>query len=143
MKIGIHLILLLAIAIACTHYFKGDLVSKERLTGRYKYQAGGELTIDVNSDGTYTNHTLWEGRTLENSGTWIYDSLDGRVRFEGFSFLTDTTEIDDSTFVPRGTWDTRIEIKENEIRFIYATDTYKGYFLKVDSIDRKKIGEGM
>jgi hypothetical protein len=120
------------------HILKGDFVDRERLTGRYVYQASNQLTIDVNSDGTYTNYTFWGERKLENSGTWIYDSLNGRVKFEGFSFLIDTIDIGDSAFVPRGIWDTRIENKENEIRFSYATDIYKGYFLKVDSVDRKK-----
>ena|SRR5688572_25679743 len=138
MRIGRLLILLLTTAFACTYSDKSSFVDRERLTGRYVYQASDQLTIDVNSDGTYTNYTFWGERKLENSGTWIYDSLNGRVKFEGFSFLTDTVGIGDSTFVPHGIWDTRIENKENEIRFIYATDIYKGYFLKVDSVDRKK-----
>ena len=139
MKINGLLFLLLTTIIACTHSGKGDFPDKERLTGRYVYQSNSQDTIDVNSDGTYTNYTWWDNRKLENSGTWFYDSLNGRVDFDNFSFLLDTMDIADSTFVPRGHWNARIEIKENEIRFIYATDIYKGYFLRVDSVDRKKI----
>jgi hypothetical protein len=138
MRICRLLTLLLTTVCACTYSDNGDFVDTERLTGRYVYQASGQLTIDVNSDGTYTNYTFWGKRKIENSGTWIYDSLNGRVKFEHFSFLTDTMDIGHSTFVPSGIWNTRIENKENEIRFIYATDIYKGYFLKVDSVDRKK-----
>jgi hypothetical protein len=62
----------------------------------------------------------------------------GAVDFDNFSFLTDSISIADSTFLPRGRWITRIKIKDDEIRFVYASDVYKGYFLKVDSVDNKK-----
>jgi hypothetical protein len=105
-------------------------VEKERLIGRYVFQVDNQDTIDVNSDGTYSNYTWWDGKKLKNSGTWTYDSLQGRVTFENFSFLLDS--------MARGYWNTRIKTVNNEIRFIYATDIYKGYFLRVDSVDRKK-----
>ena len=139
MKIGRALFLSLTTVIACTYSDKGDSVDKDRLTGRYVFQANNQDTIEVNSDGTYTNYTWWDGRKLENSGTWIHDSLKGRVDFDNFSFLLDTMKLNDSTFILRGHWNTRIQIKESEIRFIYATDIYKGYFLRIDSVDRRKI----
>lgn len=126
------------IVTACTYSDKGDFVDRDKLTGRYVYQSNNQDTIDVNSDGTYTNYTWWDGRKLENSGTWIYDSLNGRVDFNNFSFLLDTIDVGDSTFLPRGHRNTRIQREENEVRFIYATDIYKGYFLRVDSVGRKK-----
>ena len=129
-----HLILLLISLSACT----GDLVRKERLTGRYVFQINNQDTIDVNSDDTYVNYKWWGGKRLENSGTWIYDSINGAVVFQKFSFLTDTIEFRDSTFARIGNWVTRIELKDNEIHFIYATDISKGYFLQVDAVDRKK-----
>jgi hypothetical protein len=139
MKAIILLLSLLIICFCCTFSDKGDEVDKRQLTGRFVFQVNNQDTIDVNSDGTYSNYKWWNGRKLKNSGTWIYDSLDGRVNFQKFSFLTDTIDIGDSTFLPRGSWITKIAVKDNEIRFIYGTDIYKGYFLKVDSIDRKKI----
>jgi len=139
MRIGGLLFLLLTTVVACNYSDKGDFVNKDRLTGRYVYQSNNQDTIDINSDGTYTNYTWWHGRKLENSGTWIYDSLNGRVDFDNFSFLLDTMEIGDSTFLPRGHWNTRIRAEDKELRFIYATDIYKGYFLQVDTVDRRKI----
>lgn len=139
MKIGGLLSLLLTTVIACKYSDKVDFVNKGRLTGRYVYQSNNQDTIDVNSDGTYTNYTWWYGRKLENSGTWIYDSLNRRVDFDNFSFLLDTMEIGDSTFLPRGHWNTRIRTEDSELRFIYSTDIYKGYFLQVDTVDRSKI----
>jgi hypothetical protein len=115
--------------VACTYSDNGDTIDRNRLTGRYVYQANNQDTIDVNSDGTYTNYTWWDGMKLINAGTWRHDSLRGRVIFEDFSFLLDS--------MPRGFWDTRIKTEKNEIRFIYATDIYKGYFLRMDSVDRK------
>ena len=138
MKTKSLLLFLLTIGFGCTYSDKGDEVDKDELTGRFVYQADNQDTIDVNSDGTYSNYTWSDGRKLENSGTWIYDSLNGRVDFQNFSFLTDTIDVTDSAFVPRGSWNTRIDIKGKEIRFIYGTDIYKGYFLRVDSVDRRK-----
>jgi hypothetical protein len=133
------LIFILTTLISCTYSDKGDVVDKERLTGRYVYQANNQDTIDVNSNGTYTNYTWWHGRKLQNSGTWIYDSLNGRIDFDNFSFLLDTMNIGDSTFLPRGHWNTKIESEEREVRLIYTTDISKGYFLNIDSIDSIKI----
>jgi hypothetical protein len=130
---------LLITSVGCSYFGQGDKPKRKDLTGRFVYQENNRDTIDVNSDGTYSNYTSLNGRKLQNSGTWIYDSLGGRVVFQDFSFLTDSIDIGDSTFVPRGNWDTRTEIENNEIRLIYASDTYKGYFLKIDSVDRKKI----
>jgi hypothetical protein len=62
----------------------------------------------------------------------------GEVDFDNFSFLTDSVSLADSTFLPRGSWITRIKTEDDEIRFVYASDVYKGYFLKVDSVDSKK-----
>lgn len=130
------LLLLLTTFISCSD--KGDLVDKDKLIGRFVFQIANHDTLDVNSNGTYSYYKWWYGRKLENTGTWTYDSLSGRVDFQKFSFLTDTIGIADSTFVPSGHWTTKIETKDNEIHFIYASDVYKGYFLKVDSVDRKK-----
>lgn len=132
MKIKGHLFIIMLTAFAsCTYSDNGDTVDKKRLTGRYVYQANNEDTIDVNSDGTYTNYTWWDGKKLINKGTWRHDSLRGRMIFEDFSFLLDS--------MPRGFWDTRIRTENNEVQFVYATDIYKGYFLRMDSVDRKEI----
>lgn len=117
--------------VSCIYSDNGDIISKKRLTGRYVYQANNLDTIDVLSDGTYANYTWWDGKKLTNTGTWKHDSLGGRMIFEDFSFLLDS--------MGRGFWNTRIKIENNEIRFIYATDIYKGYFLRTDSVDRKPI----
>ena len=109
---------------------KGDKIDYHRLTGRYVYQANLMDTIDVSSGETYTNYTWWEGKPLKNAGTWQYDSTNGRIRFHHFSFLLDS--------MPNGTWIPKIKTEGSEIRLIYATDIYKGYFLRIDSIDRAK-----
>jgi len=119
-----HLILLLASFSACT----GDVVRKEQLTGRYVFQIDNQDTLDVNSDGTYVNYKWCGSRRLENSGTWIYDSINGAIVFQNFSFSTHTAQFRDSTFVPIGNWVTRINLTDNEIHFIYATDISKRYF---------------
>lgn len=119
--------------------FFGDRVDKEKLPGRYVFQTWDNDTLDVYADGTYSYYTWWDGRKLQNSGTWTYNSNRGSVDFDNFSFMTDSISIADSTFLPRGTWMTRIKTKGDEIRFVYASDVYKAYFLKVDSVDNKKI----
>jgi hypothetical protein len=138
MKKGL-LLLTLTTLISCTYSDKGDVVDKDDLIGKYVFQVDHHDTIDVNSNGTYSYYKWWHGRKLENSGTWNYDSSNGRVDFKNFSFLTDTMNIGDSTFVPRGSWNTRIKTEDNELRFIYATDIYKGYFLRVDTVYRTKV----
>jgi hypothetical protein len=130
-------LLILTSLISCE--FFGDRVDKEKLPGRYVFQIDNKDTLDVYSDGTYAYYKWWYGRKLENSGTWTYNSSMGEVAFDNFSFLTDSISIADSTFLPRGRWITRIKTTDDEIRFIYSSDVYKGYFLKVDSVDNKKI----
>lgn len=105
------------------------MVDKERLTSRYVYQENNQDTIDVNSDGTYSNYTWTNGKKLKNSGTWAYDSLEGRVIFSNFSFLLDS--------IGHGLWRTRIKTEDDEIRLVYAREIYKAYFLRVDSLDRR------
>jgi hypothetical protein len=122
------------LALSCTHSDKGDIVSSKKLIGRYVYLANPIDTIDVNSDGSYSYYKWWYGNKLQNSGTWLYDSLEGRMNFANFSFLTDTMEFLGGP--GRGNWNTRIQSKNKELRFIYATDIYQGYYLKIDSIDR-------
>lgn len=137
MKTNGLLILILATLISCD--FFGDRVDKEKLPGRYVFQTWGKDTLDVYADGTYSYYKWWDGRKLENSGTWAYDSNMGEIDFDNFSFLTDSITIADSTFLPHGHWITRIKTEDDEIRFVYASDVYKAYFLKVDSVDHKKI----
>ena len=91
------------------------------------------------SNGTYKYYKWWDGIKLQNTGTWTYNSSKGAVDFDNFSFLTDSISFADSTFLPRGRWTTRIKTEDDEIHFVYASDIYKGYFLKVDSVDNKKI----
>ena len=136
MKTSGLLILILATLISCD--FFGDRVDKEELPGRYVFQIWGKDTLDVYSNGTYTYYKWWDGRKLQNSGTWTYNSSRGAVDFDNFSFLTDSISFADSTFLPRGRWTTRIKTEDDEIHFVYASDIYKGYFLKVDSVDSKK-----
>ena len=130
------LFLTLATLVSCE--FFGDRVDKEKLPGRYVFQIDNRDTLDVYSDGTYSYYKWWSGRKLENSGTWNYNSTMGEVDFENFSFLTDSISLGDSTFLPKGSWITKIKTADNEIRFVYASDVYKGYFLKVDSVDTRK-----
>lgn len=137
MKTKALLFLTLTIFISCE--FFGDRVDKEKLPGRYVFQIDNGDTLDVYSNGTYSYYTWSYGKKLQNSGTWTHNSGMGEVDFQDFSFLTNSTNIGDSTFVPRGTWITRIETKENQIRFIYASDVYKGYFLKVDTVDNNNV----
>lgn len=137
MKEEALLAFLLTTCVCCIFSGKGDIVNKKELTGRFVFQANNQDTIDVNSDGTYSNYRWWQGKRLKNSGTWIYDSLNSRVNFKGFSFLTDIIDIADSTFVSQGNWNTRVESMNNEIRLIYASDISKGYFLRVDTVDRR------
>ena len=122
--------LLLFVMSSCSNSMDGDKVKKEQLTGRYVFQANLNDTIDVFSDGSYHNYTWFKGKLNQNSGTWIYDSIHGRVRFHNFSFLTDD--------FGHGTWDTKIKLKGTDPTFIYATDISGGYFLRVDSIDHSK-----
>ena len=137
MKTNGLLIITLAILTSCG--FFGDRVEKEKLPGRYVFQTWGKDTLDVYSNGTYSYYKWWDGRKLKNSGTWTYNSNMGEVDFDNFSFLTDSISIADSTFLPRGRWITRIQTEDEEIRFVYASDVYKAYFLKVDSVDKRKI----
>jgi hypothetical protein len=90
MKSKTFLFVLLTILVSCTYSDNGDIIDKKRLTGRYVYQANNQDTIDVNSDGTYSNYTWWDGKKLTNAGTWNYDSVRGRVIFKDFSFLLDS-----------------------------------------------------
>ena len=136
MKQGL-LFLTLTTFISCS--FLGDRVDKEKLPGRYVFQIDDKDTLDVYANGTYSYYKWWYGRKLQNSGTWTYNSSMGEVDFENFSFLTDSITYADSTFLPRGSWITRIKTEDDEIRFVYASDVYKGYFLRVDSVDIKKI----
>jgi hypothetical protein len=108
------------------------------MRGRFVYQADYQDTIDVSSNGTYSNYKWSDGRKFTNSGTWTYDSLNGQVHFDNFSFLTDTLHLADSTFIPRGQWRTSVEARGEEVWIVKSTETRKGYFLKIDSIDRKK-----
>lgn len=137
MKTNGFLFLILTTLISCE--FFGDKVDKEKLPGRYVFQIDNRDTLDVYSNGTYSYYKWWYGRKLQNSGTWTYNSSLGEVDFDNFSFLTDSITYADSTFLPRGSWITRIKTEDDEIRFVYASDVYKGYFLRVDSIERKQI----
>ena len=119
--------------------FIGNRVDKEKLPGRYVFQTWANDTLDVYSNGTYSYYKWWDGRKLENSGTWTYNRNMGEVEFNNFSLLTDSITFADSTFLPGGHWITKIQTEDDEIRFVYASDVYKAYFLKVDSIDNKKI----
>jgi|GEM_PF-4145308 len=136
MKTNGLLILTLTTLISCE--FFGDRVEEKKLPGRYVFQTWGKDTLDVYSDGTYSYYKWWNGRKLENSGTWTYKSNMGEVDFDNFSFLTDSISLGDSTFLPKGSWITRIKTSGDEIRFVYASDVYNAYFLKVDSVDKKK-----
>jgi len=131
------LFLTLTTLISCE--FFGDSVDKEKLPGRYVFQIDNGDTLDVYSDGTYSYYKWWYGRKLQNSGTWTHNSSMGEVNFENFSFLTDSISLGDSTFLPSGSWITRIKTEDDEIHFVYASDVYKGYFLRVDSVDQNKI----
>lgn len=133
------LILTLTTLISCE--FFGDRVDKEKLPGRYVFQIWDKDTLDVYPNGTYSYYKWWHGRKLQNAGTWTYNSTMGEVNFDNFSFLTDSISIADSTFLPRGLWITKIKTDDDELRFVYASDIYKGYFLKVDSVDNKKRDE--
>lgn len=137
MKTKALLFLTLTTLISCS--FFGDRVDRGKLPGKYVFQIDNKDTLDVYSNGAYSYSKWRYGKKIKNSGTWIYNSNMGEVEFENFSFLTDTISISDSTFLPRGSWITRIETKDDEIRLVYASDVYKGYFLKVDSVDNKKI----
>jgi hypothetical protein len=132
-------LLFLALTTLISCEFFGDKVDKEKLPGRYVFQIDNRDTLDVYSNGTYSYYKWWDGRKLKNSGTWTYNSSMGEVDFDNFSFLTDSISIADSTFLPSGRWSTKIKTENDEIRFVYASDVYKGYFLKVDSVDNKKI----
>lgn len=133
MKIKGLLFITLATLISCG--FFGDKVDKEKIPGRYVFQIWGKDTLDVYSNGMYSYYRWWYGKRLQNSGTWTYDPNVGAVDFHNFSFLTDSISIADLTFLPYGHWITRVKIVDDEIRFVYASDIYKGYFLKVDSIN--------
>ena len=137
MKINGLLILTLAILISCG--FFGDRVDNGKLPGRYVFQTWTKDTLDVYADGTYSHYKWWNGRKLENSGNWTYNSTMGEVDFDNFSFLTDSITIVDSTFISHGRWIARIKTENDEIRFVYALDVYKAYFLKVDSLTTKRI----
>jgi hypothetical protein len=106
----------------------GEKVQQDELIGKYVFQIWDQDTIEVNSDGTYLHYNTFNGKHIENSGTWTYDSITGYAEFDNYSGLTDQ--------LPRGLWHTRVRSKENEIHFIYASDIYKGYYLKIDSVDR-------
>lgn len=133
------LFLTLTTFISCS--FMGDRVDKEKLPGTYVFQIDNNDTLAVYADGTYSFYKWRHGRKLQNSGTWTYNSSMGEVHFNNFSFLTDFISIADSTFLPRGSWITRIKTEDDAIRFVYASDVYKGYFLKVDSVHKQKIDQ--
>src|SRR5687767_7225456 len=94
----VFLFLTLTTFISCS--FFGDRVDKEKLPGRYVFQIDNGDTLDVYSNGTYSYYKWWDGRKLQNSGTWTYKSSTGEVDFDNFSFLTDSIGIADSTFLP-------------------------------------------
>jgi hypothetical protein len=135
MKQG-FLFLALMTFISCS--FFRDKVDKEELPGRYVFQIDNNDTLNVYTDGTYSFYKTSSGRKLQNSGRWTYNSNVGEMNFNNFSFLTHSISIGDSTFFPRGSWITRVEKDDDEIRFIYASDVYNGYFLKIDLVNVKK-----
>ena len=114
--------------------FFGDRVDKEKLAGRYVFQIDKEDTLDIYANGTYSYYRWWNGRKLQNSGAWVYNPGMGEVSFKNFSFLTDSLSLGDSTFLSKGNWITRIRRENEEIRFVYASDVYNGYFLKVGAV---------
>lgn len=128
-----RLLLLSLMLTSCSLH--GDSVNEKALPGRYVFQIAISDTLDVFSNGTYSYTKWWHGKKLQNSGTWTYNPSKRVVQFEDFSFLTDSVSMADSTFVPKGNWNTRVETEDDEIRFVYASDVYKSYFLKVASLD--------
>lgn len=96
------------------------LADKNRLIGRYIIQTHKLDTVDINSDGTFIRY--YENEKLP--GKWTYDSITGYLKLEDFWYSN-------------GDWHTRVRQKESEIHFIYATDISGGYYLRVDSTDRK------
>jgi hypothetical protein len=127
-------LLVLMIVTLSSCQFVGDRVDTNKLPGRYLFKAGGQDTLDVYPDGTYLYYRWWNGKKLKNAGTWTHNVGMGMVDFKNFSFLTDSMRIADSTFLPRGTWSTRIRTSNNDIRFVYASDVDRAYFLRVDSV---------
>jgi hypothetical protein len=122
MKIKTFLLLLLTAFLSWTCSEKDKLVDKNRLTGRYIIQTHKLDTVDINSDGTFIRYYEKEKLT----GKWTYDSITGYLKLEDFWYSN-------------GDWHTKVRQKENEIHLIYATDISGGYYLRIDSTDRKRI----
>jgi len=68
MKIQTLLFFLSTTVVCCTYSDKGDNINKKELTGRFVFQANNQDTIDVNSDGTYSNYKWWYGQNLRIQG---------------------------------------------------------------------------
>ena len=88
---------------------------REKLIGRYVWNDGRLDTLEVRADGTYEYWTIKPGRKVANSGTWKFNSLLNEVEFEkeNFPFLTNHAA---------GSWFSRLQLKDNEIHLLHATD---------------------
>lgn len=126
MKSKTLIVLFLVTLLSCTYSGNRSSVDQGRLTGRYVYQPDKGDTLDVHADGTYVNYTWLKGKKLMNTGGWRYDSINGRIRFENFSFLGDK--------ISRGFWATQVVEKENGIQLLHTPSDLSGYFLRIDSI---------
>lgn len=95
-------------------------IKKEKLIGRYIWNDQRTDTLEVRADGTYEYWTFLPGRKFANSGNWKFNSLLNEVEFEreNFPFI--------KNHKAEGSWISKIQIKNNETRLLYAseTDTY-------------------
>lgn len=92
-----------------------DMINKNEIVGNYDWNNSqkGQLTIDP--DMTYTYYfDLSKNDTLQNTGTWIIDTIKNEIQFHDFKF----------SFVEskKGVWISRVRRKNGVIQLIYASD---------------------
>jgi hypothetical protein len=103
-----------------------DTVKTEDLHGQYVFTHWGGDTIDIRADGTCRHYNLIDGKQLENNGTWKLNTIGTEIKFEQFSFLTDS--------MPAGNWYSRLRLDGDEIHLMFASDI-NAYYKKIKSND--------
>ncbi len=93
-----------------------DRITKNQLIGIYSWNNSQKGELTINSDLSYSyKFDLVQNDTIQNTGTWEFDSLKQEILFHDFRF-----SIDDKV---KGIWISRVREKNQQIHLIYASDS--------------------
>jgi len=98
-----------------------DKVVNNQLPGVYIWNNSQNGKLIINNDSTYSyKFDFMQSDTIQNIGTWEFDSTLQEIHFNNFRFSEREG--------PKGVWISRVRFRNDEIQLNYASE--EGIYLK-------------